>query len=259
MEHQPANADPAPRVSTTHESAERVHTVHDHRSTRSHVIPTDVALARKNRMNAELVDLFQRPCPIDTITSVRGIGLYTHVVGVSEFSQSPIDNNLQSKAKLLPTGGPNKVRGRGMFRQPINDEIQQVWTEMSDAVQHEEKILDSSCLSIDDAKKRHKALLLPKFTTRRQLQSQARTIQPVVRQDLDVVMEDGPARQETAANLNSVAKEPSVGKEVTPNGAIHGEAVVMSGADANRRGSASIPTARNTYERNRDPRLAGRR
>jgi hypothetical protein len=191
-------------------------------STRQH-LPPDVEEARKARINAQMIELFERPCPPDTTASVQGIGLYTHVAGPP--APPPLFPHMKylqqtSNPGFLPTGGPKEISNAGALECPVGDDVKRAWRDVKDAVNEEKRHVAFTEKNLDQLKARYGALDAP----------------------------DGSA-------AGAGAGQPQNGRQGSIDSGSNRD-VVMTGTEEQRRASATA--SRNEYEAARDPRLRGR-
>jgi hypothetical protein len=210
------------------------------------VVPPDVAAVRKARMNADLIAMFKRPGFADTIPSVQGIGLYTHVQGPARRPPWLHGKDVPPHPEFLPLGGPQKNQRPAGMDSDLTEDMKHAWEEIKDALQKEERTLGNKSLSRDALQKRYGALDVP--TTTMQMQ-QAQAL------DQDVIMQEHIANQESPTARRRI----SLG-DYMARGAGGGTVSTMGGAGPEGIASSSASTIRqrNVYEPSRDPRLRGR-
>ncbi|KAL6708277.1 hypothetical protein ACN47E_003201 [Coniothyrium glycines] len=181
-------------------------------------VPLDVAAVRKDRMNRELITMFQRPCPPNTVPALQGLGLYTHIEGSDGTPQ------------FLPTKSDTKAQDIADFEREATEEIKSVWSELNEAVRSEERILGSRRLSPEELKRRYEGLDDPgniPSTRKNDIQTQNAAMPQ------DISGQVHPSDQTRASLGNYLARSAPAAKSL-PTG------------------------SRNEYEPSRDPRLQGR-
>lgn len=104
-------------------------------------LPPDIQAIRKARMNSEIVKLCVKSKVAHTYPVAQGIGLYTHVV-TPKIAIAPSHSesiaNTDTKADLLPLGGPRRVQA-SKFRKPQDKDLELIYKELQDAVKAEEE------------------------------------------------------------------------------------------------------------------------
>ncbi|KAH9882995.1 hypothetical protein J1614_000361 [Plenodomus biglobosus] len=238
----------------------------EERAKKAETLGEALALARKKkadigrkRMNLQLLDMLKRPAPRNAPTSVRGIGLYTHVEGATEPPRFPHERATKGEPEFLPIGGPKSIFRKGDRVSPLDEDVAKLWNEVQNTLQKEGQFYKHSKLSPDDLKQRYAALDVPDSTTRLHAEMPTQQLQL---QQQGVEMQDDIALQErgrpifVTTDANRVIRRPSWGREATLQR--EGERL-----NAERRGSAggnsrTTTTTVNTYEPSRDPRLARR-
>jgi hypothetical protein len=198
-------------------------------------LPPDVAAARKARINQDLIEIFNMPCPPGTIASAQGIGLYTHVLGPPPPAPKyPHEKYKKVDPVFLPIGGPIVFKKAGGVGAPIDEAVNNVWKQIEAAVVEEEKHASQGGTAIEHLKERYDALEVPiEHINDAQAHAQAQA-QPQLLQLL--------------GQLSNIAM------------AGGGSALdaVMGGMEQERRGSAVATRTGNLYEEDRDPRRRGR-
>lgn len=238
----------------------------EERAKKAEALGEALALARKKKadisrrsMNLQLLDMLKRPAPRHAPTSVRGIGLYTHVEGATKPPRFPRERATKGEPELLPIGGPKSIVRKGDRVSPLDEDVAKLWNEVQNTVQKEVHFCKQSRLSPDGLKQRYAALDVPDSTTR--LHAEIPTQQLKLQQQ-DVEMQDDIALQErgrpafVTTDANRGVRRPSWGREATLQR--EGERL-----NAERRGSAggnvrTTTTTVNSYEPSRDPRLSRR-
>lgn len=117
---------------------------------------------RRIRINEDLVKLCKhRPHPNST-ASLKGIGLYTHVANSSGGNTQNSHENNQSKSdpNFLSLKAPSKVTEEEL-KAPISADVVDVWHELKNAMNQEEKHMRQGGYSIGQLKKRYGALEAP--------------------------------------------------------------------------------------------------
>lgn len=122
-------------------------------------LPSDVAAARKARMNADLIDAFKSTCPPGTTPYITGVGLYTHIEGAPPQSRIYPDENPQPQPEFFPIRIPE---GRGNESSQPDEEVQKLWNEFELAIETEEEMIATTELGLKELRKRYRALPPPK-------------------------------------------------------------------------------------------------
>ena len=217
-------------------------------------LPPDVAAARKHRINSELVVLFKRPCPPNSNPTAKGIGLYTHVEAPAKTPQFPHERYVKSDPVFLPIGGARRVGRTGILGAQMSDEIRQVWKDLRDAVDEEEKVTGNAGSSAEDLKERYGGLDVPEKATYHQVETPMRRLQL---NDHDSAMQVDSTGQHSATTPVTPSLEDQ--RQAWATWLSRGSGLIIdptSMADPKRRDSA--PKAGNMYESERDPRKQGR-
>jgi hypothetical protein len=101
-------------------------------------------------MNADLISIFKRPCPPGAASSIKGIGLFTHIEGPPT---SPSNGQHPEKQpEFLPI---NNISSTSDLKEPISEDIKEVWEQLQSVVQEEEQLIGKTEFSIAFLKKRY--------------------------------------------------------------------------------------------------------
>jgi hypothetical protein len=112
-------------------------------------------VARKTRVNNELVTLFKRPQSTNTPAYVQGIGLYTHVAAPTGAGQNPVFLPIRSPS------GKRATKERTVLEAPISEEVRLAWKEVQEAIEEEEKHTGQDNMTAEQLKLRYGGLDVP--------------------------------------------------------------------------------------------------
>ncbi|CAI6330260.1 unnamed protein product [Periconia digitata] len=102
-------------------------------------LPPDVADARKNRVNNEILGLFKRAPQKSEASSrsFRGMGFYTHV------ANSPSAENAAAslQPQFLPSGGPSQYNRKAMLSGELPEEIKAIHRDMAQILERERELI----------------------------------------------------------------------------------------------------------------------
>jgi hypothetical protein len=212
-------------------------------------LPPDVEAARKQRINLDLIGALKHPCPPNTVASIQGIGLYTHIAAPSQAPLLPHEKHVKTTPDpvFLPVGGPRGTQRPYNVVQPqASNQVKEIYHQLQQEMDEEEKHLGRGDASMDSLKKRYGCLDVPEGATTAQKEPQPQLgLQGILNSLQDAAMTD---MQNTTAGHGD--RRQSLG-----GGAI--QDVIMGGTEQERIGTASVTKAGNTYEAARDPRLRG--
>ncbi|CBX97011.1 hypothetical protein LEMA_P101420.1 [Plenodomus lingam JN3] len=204
----------------------------EERAKQAEILREELALARKEqafvaqrRMNLELLDMLKRPAKLKSKPSAKGIGLYTHIEGVSKPPMLTHERPAKGEPEFLPIGGPKIVIRNGPRSSALDDDVARLWNEVQRVVRTEEAFCKQNESSPDELNQRYAALEVPDPTPQAHIE---RPTQETQVQQQDVEMQDDMMLQEGNSGP------------------------ALSGVS-----STTIPTA-NIYEPSRDPRLQRR-
>jgi hypothetical protein len=200
-------------------------------------LPPDVAAARKTRINMDLIEIFNIPCPPGTIASTQGIGLYTHVAGPPPPAPKyPHEKYKKVDPVFLPIGGPIVFKRAGPIGVPIDEAVKKTWREVEAAVVEEEKHIGQGDTSIEQLKTRYGALEVPS--------GDRSNVQPQVQ----ALAQAHPQLLQLLGQLSGIAMTGGGSALDDVNGKMEQE----------RRASIGVTRTGNLYEEDRDPRRRGR-
>ncbi|KAF1944936.1 hypothetical protein EJ02DRAFT_452023 [Clathrospora elynae] len=217
-------------------------------------IPPDVAAVRKTRMNADLISAFKQPCPPGSNSSVKGVGLYTHVEGSPKAPWYPHEKHTQLEPEFLPIDIRTRF-GHWGLESKICEDVKKVWEEVRDVVQEEEELVGTTELGLNPLKKRYGGLDVPDSSRPRSGDQELQ----VALQHQDAAMQEEITVQDRTAQSGNVgessgARDPPIAVELAQMRRGNQD-VVMGGTET---GSISTTKNGNVYHKDLDPRLKGR-
>jgi hypothetical protein len=137
-------------------------------------------------MNADLISIFKRTCPPGAASSIKGIGLYTHIEGSATLS--PDGQHSMKQPEFLPI---NNTHRSEELRDSISEDIKEVWEQLQRVVQQEEELIGKAEFGLPILKKRYGGFDAPDSSLPQHAHQAAL-------RDLDTAMQEDIAGQDEA-------------------------------------------------------------